>query len=108
MPLSRCDVTKSSDWDALWSHTESSLGRVTLLVNNAGLALSDRPDSWKPCLDVMLYGVSLGSFKALEKMGRSRGGADGGRIVNIASLAGIMTGLGPINQSLISKSLIVL
>ena len=43
---------------------------------------------WKKNLDVNLYGASYGVFLAIEKMGTSRGGK-GGRIVNIASVAGI-------------------
>ena len=39
-------------------------------------------------MDVNLYGMSHGVFLAIERMGRSNGGK-GGRIVNIASGAGL-------------------
>jgi NAD(P)-dependent dehydrogenase (short-subunit alcohol dehydrogenase family) len=42
---------------------------------------------WEKNLDINLYGVSRGCFMAIERMGRSNGGR-GGRIVNVASVAG--------------------
>ena len=38
-------------------------------------------------MDINLYGASRGCFMAIERMGRSNGGK-GGRIVNVASVAG--------------------
>lgn len=43
---------------------------------------------WEKLLDVMLMGATRGVFTAIERMGRTNGG-QGGRIVNIASTAGI-------------------
>ena len=54
----------------MWDHNEKVFGdRVQVLVNNAGLNPSA---GWKPCLDVMLYGVMIGSFMARERMGSSK------------------------------------
>ena len=39
-------------------------------------------------LDVMLMGATRGVFTAIEKMGKSNGGK-GGRIINVASVAGL-------------------
>merc|ERR1712156_480564 len=81
----RCDVSNEDEWQDLWNHTETAFGgKVSLLVNNAGI-------------NIMLTGVGYGTFLALEKMGVSKGG-HGGRIVNIASMAGLATGLGSIND----------
>merc|ERR1712241_1587678 len=91
----RCDVAKEDEWKDLWTHTETSFsGKVSLLVNNAGV---HPQHGWKACISIMLSGVGYGTFLALEKMGTSKGG-NGGRIVNIASMAGLATGLGTIND----------
>ena len=39
-------------------------------------------------MEVMIMGASRGVFKAIERMGKSNGGR-GGRIVNVASVAGL-------------------
>ena len=39
-------------------------------------------------MDVMLVGAMRGVFLAIDKMGRSKGG-NGGRIINVASAAGL-------------------
>ena len=62
--------------------------KVTLLVNNAGIGSQN---AWEPCLDVMLKGVCRGVFLGIEKMSVSKG-KKGGRIINIASMAGLMEG----------------
>ena len=92
----KCDVTKKEDWQSLWIHTESYFGsQVTLLVNNAGIG----PEfNWKLCLDIMLYGMAEGTFLAIEKMTTQRGGK-GGRIMNIASMAGLLEGMRNIEES---------
>merc|ERR1712241_398332 len=91
----RCDVSKEDEWQALWTHTETAFGgKVSLLVNNAGI---NPKHGWKACINIMLTGVGYGTFLALEKMGASKGG-NGGRIINIASMAGLATGLGSIND----------
>ena len=54
----------------MWDHCETCFeGKVEVLVNNAGLNPSA---GWKLCLDVMLYGVMIGSFLARDRMGLSK------------------------------------
>ena len=54
----------------MWEHTEKAFGeKVEVLVNNAGV---NPKVGWKICLDVMIYGVMIGSFLAREKMGSSK------------------------------------
>ena len=66
----RCDVGKQSDWEGMWEHTEKTFGeKVEVLVNNAGV---NPLVGWKICLDVMIYGVMIGSFLARERMGSSK------------------------------------
>ena len=63
----RCDVTQEEDWKAIWSHTEDTFGgKVQILVNNAGV---NPVHGWKICMDIMIYGVMMGSYIARDKMG---------------------------------------
>ena len=83
----RCDVAQAEDWQGLWTHAEQTFdSQVTLLVNNAGLFAN-----WQKSLDIMLYGVCHGTWLAIYKMSAAKGGK-GGRIVNIASMAGFLEG----------------
>ena len=83
----RCDVALAEDWQSLWTHAEQTFdSQVTLLVNNAGLFTN-----WQKSLDIMLYGVCHGTWLAIDKMSVAKGGK-GGRIVNIASMAGFLEG----------------
>ena len=53
-----------------WSHTEKYFnGKVDILVNNAGV---NPHHGWKTCLDVMIYGVMMGSYIARDKMGKTK------------------------------------
>jgi NAD(P)-dependent dehydrogenase (short-subunit alcohol dehydrogenase family) len=70
MTFIRCDVTKEEEWTELWNHAEVELnGKVALLVNNAGINPSH---GWKLCVDIMLNGVGIGTFMAVDKMGTSK------------------------------------
>ena len=123
----RCNVADESDWMNTWSHTEKYFkGKVQILVNNAGV---NPHHGWKTCLDVMIYGVMMGSYIARDKMGKTKvntklistdkllifqwtwtkylnpnkrlnyifssisKGGSGGRVINIASMAGLFSGL---------------
>ena len=66
----RCNVADESDWMNTWSHTEKYFnGKVQILVNNAGV---NPHHGWKTCLDVMIYGVMMGSYIARDKMGKTK------------------------------------
>ena len=66
----RCNVADESDWMNTWSHTEKYFnGKVQILVNNAGI---NPHHGWKTCLDVMMYGVMMGSYIARDKMGKTQ------------------------------------
>lgn len=87
----KCDVAKEADWEAIWAHTEEAFnGKVQILVNNAGI---NPARGWKMCMDIMIYGVMMGSYLARDKMGATKGG-EGGRVIDIASMAGLIPGLG--------------
>jgi len=85
----KCDVAIKEDWQELWEAAEKLLdGPIDILVNNAGVHPGH---GWEKNLNINLYGVSRGCFMAIERMGRSNGGK-GGRIVNVASVAGFTNG----------------
>lgn len=85
------DVTDADAVAALVKHTQDTHGRLDLMVNNAGIAVTgDARDlslaHWRRVIDVNLMGVVYGSdaaYKAMAAQGH-------GHIVNIASLAGLV------------------
>jgi len=87
----RCDVTKADEVQALVERAVAELGAVDILVNNAGTTWGASPEEmplegWQKVVDVNL----TGPFLCAQAVGRSmieRG--SGGRIVNIASVAGL-------------------
>jgi NAD(P)-dependent dehydrogenase (short-subunit alcohol dehydrogenase family) len=85
-----CDVTKPEDVRAMVERTTAELGRVDILVNNAGRAwvapVATMPvDEWRRVLDVNLTGAFLCSQAAGNVMIQQ----GGGKIINIASTAGL-------------------
>ena len=92
----RTDVRDAASVQALADATIAEHGAVHVVVNNAGvgpmapvaeLQLSD----WKWMLDVNLWGVIHGVHAFLPLL---RANADGGHIVNTASIGGLVTGPG--------------
>jgi NAD(P)-dependent dehydrogenase (short-subunit alcohol dehydrogenase family) len=83
------DVTAWRDVDAVIAATEKRLGRIDVLVNNAGIAISEVPaesmtnEQWSKVLDVNLNGVFYCSRAAAKGMLERRSGA----IVNIGSIS---------------------
>jgi 3-oxoacyl-[acyl-carrier protein] reductase len=90
----RCDLTSEDDVSAAVEAIDRSSGRVDILVNNAGgfpetLGLEETSlGEWHRILDVNLTSVFLMTRAALPLLRR----ADGGRIVNLGSLAGQTAG----------------
>jgi len=83
------DVTKKEDWESLWKVGVEFLENVDVLVNNAGVSPSV---GWDKCMQVNLDGVLHGCRLFNEKVGKKTGDGRGGLVVNIASMAGLVTG----------------
>lgn len=86
----RVDVADQSSIDNALKKTLSSLGRIDVLVNNAGIAGPSMPvveypvEQWKRVIDIDLNGPFLCCRAVVPHMVK----AGYGRIVNIASIAG--------------------
>lgn len=87
----RLDVTQAEDWEAAVSLAERSFGRLDVLVNNAGILVTDgveatSREAWDRVIAVNQTGTWLGMRAALPAMRR----AGGGSIVNISSIYGLI------------------
>ncbi|WP_419825598.1 SDR family NAD(P)-dependent oxidoreductase [Sphingomonas sp.] len=88
----RHDVTSEADWASVLEATIARFGRLDILVNNAGVAILRPMDAmtvadWHRQIDINLTSVYLGCEVALRQM-RVQG--DGGSIVNVSSVAGLV------------------
>jgi NAD(P)-dependent dehydrogenase (short-subunit alcohol dehydrogenase family) len=86
----RCDVTNPSDVQAVVDTTVQQYGKVDILVNNAGVSWGERPEAmaleqWKKVIDVNLTGAFIFSQIAGREMLKRQYG----RIINVASIAGM-------------------
>ena len=84
-----CDVTSTAQVDALIDSTTARLGRLDVLVNNAGLGadpvIDMTDEEWDRVLNVTLTSVMRATRAALTYF---RGAGHGGAIVNNASVLG--------------------
>ncbi|ACY99255.1 MULTISPECIES: SDR family oxidoreductase [Thermomonospora] len=91
IPALKLDVTDRDSFTAFLEAVEDRLGRLDVLVNNAGImpigpVTGESDADARRCLDVNVHGVMLGTKLALERMLPR---ADG-HIINIASVAGVL------------------
>lgn len=92
-----------ADWDAVKQMTDQVVrdwGRIDILVNNAGitrdgLLLRMKEEDWTAVLQVNLNGTFHCTKAALQSMTKQRYG----RIVNIASVVGVMGNSGQANYA---------
>ena len=93
------DVASEADVLRLFEETDRRLGRVTTLVNNAGIVdKGTRVENIGPERLARMFAVNItGSFlcarEAIKRMSKRHGGA-GGSIVNLSSIAARLGGSG--------------
>jgi NAD(P)-dependent dehydrogenase (short-subunit alcohol dehydrogenase family) len=86
-----CDVSDEESVSAMVARVVHEFGRVDILVNNAGTVWGAAPEDmplkgWQKVVDVNLTGV----FLCAQAAGRAMiGKGSGGKIINIASVAGL-------------------
>ena len=85
----QCDVSKADDVRAMVKKIEEKLGKVTLLVNNAGIAKQQQfqditPEAWKRIFDVNLNGCFNCTQAVIGNMLHEHDGC----IINVSSIWG--------------------
>jgi NAD(P)-dependent dehydrogenase (short-subunit alcohol dehydrogenase family) len=103
------DITSDDDWAAASAWVEEQWGGLDVLVNNAGVAGGGRIevagiDEWQWIVDVNLLGAVRGcrTFTPVFKRQRS------GRIVNVASLAGLVHPAGMASYNAVKAGVVAL
>jgi gluconate 5-dehydrogenase len=86
----RCDVADPAEVQAMVDRTLAELGRIDVLVNNAGTVWGATPEefpleAWQKVVNVNL----TGTFLCSQAAGRVMLDSGSGSIVNIASVAGL-------------------
>lgn len=105
----RCDVSRRAEVAALVEQTAKELGRLDIFVNNAGitrdtLLMRMTEDQWDLVLDINLKGTFFGCQAASKVMMKARAG----KIVNIASITGLIGNAGQANYSASKAGVIAL
>jgi NAD(P)-dependent dehydrogenase (short-subunit alcohol dehydrogenase family) len=110
------DVTDTDGIRSAVAHAETEVGPIDILINNAGVSATQKltevtPDDYDDVFDTNTRGAFFVAQEVGKRMiARSQGSAPGtwtgGRIVNIASMAGIRV-LGQIGVYCMSKAALV-
>ncbi|NWY04366.1 PGDH dehydrogenase, partial [Nothoprocta ornata] len=82
----QCDVTEPEQLKGAFEKVIEHFGRLDIVVNNAGV---NNEKDWESTIQINLTSVIRGTYLGLEYMRKGNGG-DGGVIINISSLAGLM------------------
>ena len=88
----QADVADEAQVLKMFAHVDSKLGRLTGLVNNAGVVDRAQPVAeqsvarWRRMFDINVIGSMICAREAVRRMGTAHGGA-GGSIVNLSSAA---------------------
>lgn len=85
------NVASEEEWKAVVAKTVELYGKVDVLVNNAGVAMSKNfatmeMDEWNWVMDINLNGCVLGMKYAIPEMQK----VGGGSVINISSIGGIV------------------
>lgn len=95
-----CDVTDSARVNEVVDQVVKQMGRLDILVNNAGITrdgmvMRMKDDQWDAVVAINLRGTFLFTRAVARPMMKARAG----RIVNIASISGLMGNPGQANYS---------
>ena len=86
----KCDVTKTEDANGLIESTVKEFGKIDILVNSAGVGMSDKPvvemsdEDWDATLNINLRGTFLCSRAAAREMIKRKQG----KIIDVSSIYG--------------------
>jgi NAD(P)-dependent dehydrogenase (short-subunit alcohol dehydrogenase family) len=85
-----CDVANPAQVQAVVDRTVKAFGKVDILINNAGVSWASEPedlplDKWQKVIDINL----TGAFLFAQAAGRDMLTRQWGRIINVASVAGL-------------------
>lgn len=94
------DASQEAEVDSMFKTVLSTWGRIDVLVNNAGitrdtLLLRMKTEDWQAVINLNLTGVFLCTRAASKIMLKQKSG----RIINIASVSGLMGNAGQANYS---------
>ncbi len=101
------NVARFEDGERMVRETVDTLGRIDILINNAGIArdkllLRMSEEDWNMVLDINLKGAFNCTRSAVRYMAKQKSG----RIVNIASVVGLMGNAGQANYAASKAGLI--
>ena len=88
----RCDITQKGEVESLVQKTVQEMGRINILVNNAGVGGSEKPilqmsdEDWDRPVSVDLKGAFLLARAVVPEMSK----AGGGKIINVASITAMI------------------
>jgi NAD(P)-dependent dehydrogenase (short-subunit alcohol dehydrogenase family) len=88
----RCDISKTEEVKSLVSETVKEMGKINILVNNAGVGGSEKPviemsdEDWDHAVNIDLRGAFLCAREVTKEMIKQ----GGGKIINVSSIAGFI------------------
>ena len=88
----RLDVTSDEEWESAVAHTVAELGGLDVVINNAGIEITQLiadtdPDDLLAMLNVNIVGTTLGIKHAFRAMRPGGAAGQGGVVINVASVA---------------------
>ncbi|MDD3926415.1 MAG: 3-oxoacyl-[acyl-carrier-protein] reductase [bacterium] len=103
----QANIARSADAEEMVAATVARFGRIDILVNNAGitrdgLIMRMKEEDWDAVLTVNLKG----SFNCIKAVSRQMFKQRSGRIINIASVIGLMGNVGQANYGASKAGLI--